>query len=86
MSGVELEPLTNHLLLVLEPEPEKSKTIVLANQLEGLARFGKITAIGPEVRDLKVGMRVLASITAGVEVQAGVVMIAEGAVLGITHL
>jgi hypothetical protein len=83
---VTLSPMTHHLLLVLEPEPEKSKTIVLAGQLEGLARFGKVISIGPEVRDIKVGMRVLASITAGVEVQAGVVMIAEGAVLGIAHL
>jgi co-chaperonin GroES (HSP10) len=82
---VTLDPLTNHLLLALEPEPEKSKTIVLANQLEGLARSGKVIAIGPEVKDIKVGMRIVASITAGVEVQAGVVLISEGAVIGVQH-
>jgi co-chaperonin GroES (HSP10) len=82
---VTLDPLTNHLLLSLEPEAAKSKTIVLAGQLEGLARFGKVVSVGPEVRDLKVGQRVLASITAGVEVQAGVVMVTETNVLGVEH-
>jgi co-chaperonin GroES (HSP10) len=82
---VTLDPLTNHLLLALEPEAAKSKTIVLAGQLEGLARFGKVVSIGPEVRDVKVGQRVMASITAGVEVGPGVVMVTETNVLGVEH-
>ena len=82
-----LSPLTDHLLLTLEPEPEMSSIIAVQKATEGLARFGTIQAIGPEVRDLKPGMRVLASITAGVEMpQESVVMIRETSVMGIIHL
>jgi hypothetical protein len=82
---VVMNPLTNHLLLVLEPEPEQSTVIQVVRNVEGLARFGRVTAVGPEVRDVKPGQRVLASITAGVELGTGVVMIMEGNVLGVEH-
>ena len=85
MSAVVLAPLTNHVLLRLEPEPERSTIIHVQKATVDLARFGKITATGPEVRDVKVGHRVLASITAGVELSEGVVMVKESAVLGIEH-
>lgn len=78
-------PLCDNLLLVLEPEPEMSSIIAVQKQTQGLARFGEVSAIGPDVRDVVVGQRVLASITAGVEIQEGVVMIREHAVLGLCH-
>ena len=84
--SVAVAPLTNHLLLVIEPMPEKSKLIVSPNLKEDLVRFGTIKAIGPEVRDLKPGQRVIASITAGTELKDNVVMIREPAVLAIEHV
>ena len=79
---VVMSPLTNHLLVALEPDVEPSKIIAVQKATEGLARFGTVTAVGPEVRDVKPGQRILASITAGVELGERVVMISEGAVLG----
>ena len=83
--AVSFQPLVNHLLLTLEPEPEMSSIIHVQKSLVDLVRYGEITAIGPEVRDLKVGQRVLASVTAGVELADGV-LIPETAVLGILTL
>jgi NADPH:quinone reductase-like Zn-dependent oxidoreductase len=80
-----MSPLTNYLLVALEPDVEQSKVIQVVRHVEGLARFGTVTAVGPEVRDVKPGQRVLASITAGVELGERVVMIAESAVLGHVH-
>ena len=85
MSRIVFQPLVNHLLLTLEPEPEMSSIIHVQKALVDLVRYGEITAIGPEVRDLKVGQRVLASVTAGVELAEGV-LIPETAVLGILTL
>jgi hypothetical protein len=79
---VSFQPLLNGLLLTLEPEPEQSSIIQVQKSLVDLVRYGEITAVGPEVRDLKVGQRVLASVTAGVELAAGM-LIPETAVLGI---
>ena len=85
MSRIVFQPLVNQLLLTLEPEPEMSSSIHVQKALVDLVRYGEITAIGPEVRDLKVGQRVLASVTAGVELAEGV-LIPETAVLGILTL
>lgn len=82
---VTLTPLTDCLLMRIEPEPELSSVIAVQKATEGLARFGVVQAIGPEVRDVDVGQRILASITAGVELQDGVVMVRETAVLGLCH-
>jgi hypothetical protein len=82
---VVMNPLTNHLLLALEPDVEPSKIIAVQKATEGLVRFATVTAVGPEVRDVKPGQRVLASITAGVELGDRVVMIAESAILGTVH-
>lgn len=82
---VAMSPLLNNLLLALEPEPEPSSIIAVQKSTEGLARFGRVTSVGPEVRDVKPGQRVLASITAGVEIGRGVVMIPETSVLGVQH-
>lgn len=83
MTTATLAPLTNHLLLTIEPEPEASSIIAVQRATEGLARFGTVTAIGPEVRDVKPGQRVMASITASVQLNDNVHMIAESAVLGV---
>ena len=82
---INFQPLVNNLLLTLEPEPEMSSIIHVQKSLVDLVRYGEITAIGPEVRDLKVGQRVLASVTAGVEMADGI-LIPETAVLGILTL
>jgi hypothetical protein len=78
------DPLVNNLIVRLQPEPEVSTVIQVQKSTEGLCRYGEILAIGPEVRDLKVGQTVLASVTAGVELSDGV-LISENAVLGIVH-
>ena len=83
--AVSFQPLVNHLLLTLEPEPEMSSIIHVQKSLVDLVRYGEITAIGPEVRDLKVGQRVLASVTAGTEMEWGM-LIPETSVLGILTL
>ncbi len=82
---IAFSPLTNHVTLVLEPEPEKSKIIAVQSEVEGLARFATVQAVGPEVRDVKPGMRVLASITAGVQIADSLHMVREDAVLAIQH-
>ena len=82
--SVTFAPLKDGILLALEPEQEVSSIIQVQRFTEGLARMGKVTAVGPEVREIKVGQVVLASITGGVEL-AGGVLITEKAVLGIRH-
>ena len=82
---VVFNPLLSNVVLRLEPEPERSTVIHVQKTLVDLARFGTITAVGPEVRDVRVGHRVLASITAGVELSDGVVMVKESAILGVEH-
>lgn len=81
---VACEPLWNQLLLVLDPEPEQSSIIQVQKNLVDLTRFATVKAVGPEVRDVKIGQRVLASVTAGVELPQGI-LITESAVLGILH-
>jgi hypothetical protein len=81
---ISFQPLTNHVLLTLEPEPEMSSVIAVQRSHEGLARFGEVVGVGPEVRDVKVGQRVLASITASVDIPSGT-LISEDSVLGIEH-
>lgn len=83
--SVTYTPLLNHVLLALEPEPEQSSVIQVQRATVGLTRFATVTAIGPEVREVKVGQRVLASLTAGVEIGEGVVMVPESSVLGVAH-
>lgn len=73
-------PLTNHLLLRLEPESQRSSLVHVQKSTQDLVRFGEVLTTGPEVRDTKKGQRVLASITAGIELQEGVVLIAETSV------
>jgi hypothetical protein len=80
--AVSFHPLINHVLLTLEPEPEQSSIIAVQKAVVDLVRYGRVTAIGPEVRDVKVGQRVLASVTAGVELDWGV-LIPESSVLGL---
>jgi hypothetical protein len=75
--SVEFQPLINNLLIRLEPEPERSKLIHAHKATQDLVRFGLVLTVGPEVRDIRKGQRVLASITAGIELQEGVVMVAE---------
>ena len=82
--SVEFQPLISNVLIKVEPEPELSSVIAVQRSLEGLCRYGTVLAIGPEVRDVKVGQRVLASITAGVEMAQGT-LIAETAIVGIVH-
>lgn len=79
--SVQFTPLMDNLVVQIEPEPEMSRTIQVQRAVEGLCRFARVVSCGPECRDVKRGQRVLASVTAGVELQAGVIMIAEKSVL-----
>ena len=81
--SVTFTPTRDGILLALEPSPPKSQIIAVAGGTEDLVRFGKIVAVGPEVRDATVGQRVLASITAGVEIQNEVQLIEERNILGV---
>jgi hypothetical protein len=76
---ISFQPLRNNILLSVEPEPPKSSLLLTPSQTEGLCRYAKVLSVGPEVRFVKPGERVLASLTAGVELASGVV-ISEAAV------
>jgi hypothetical protein len=80
--SVQFLPLRNYVLLDVEPEPEMSSVIQVQKATEGLVRFATITAIGPDVKDAQVGQRVMASLTAGVEMEWGT-LIQEPAILGL---
>ena len=82
---ITISPLTNHVILAVEPEPEKSKLIHVQSAVEGLARFARVQSVGPEVRDVKVGQRVLASLTAGAQIADKVTMVTEEAILGVVQ-
>ncbi len=82
--SVQFIPFMSNMIIQLEPTPPRSKILAMPGQMEDMARFATVVSIGPEVRDIKKGQRILASITAGVELQAGVVMIAECSVLAVT--
>ena len=77
---VSFTPLTNHLLIELEPQPRRSQIIEEPMERAKLTRFAKVLSVGPEVRDVKPGDRIIASITAGQELPWGH-LISESAVL-----
>lgn len=79
---VTFQPLRNGVLLDLEPDPEPSKVIAIAGGTEKLVKFATVVAVGPEVRDAKVGQRVLCSITASQEI-LGHHLIQEPAIIGL---
>ncbi len=81
--SVTFNPLRSGVLIALEPEPEQSKIIAVQKAHVDLVRYGTVQAIGPEVRDAKVGQRVLASITASVEVPGGLHLIKEENIIGL---
>jgi hypothetical protein len=76
---ISFQPLRNQILLSVEPAPPRSALLDTPYQTEPLCRYAKVVAVGPEVRFVKPGERVLASLTAGVELASGVV-ISEAAV------
>lgn len=79
--SVAFEPQGNLVLLSIEPDPEQSKIIAVQRSTEGLVRFGTVLSVGPEVRDVRPGVRVMASITAGVEIPGGV-LVPESSIMG----
>jgi NADPH:quinone reductase-like Zn-dependent oxidoreductase len=82
--SVIFHPTIDRLLVTLEPEPEMSQVIQVQKKYAGLCRWGTVTAIGPEVRDVKPGQRVLCNIIAGVEMAQGM-LIDEDAVWAHEH-
>jgi hypothetical protein len=80
--SVTFEPAGNYVLLALEPDPEQSTIIQVQRSTEGLVRFGVVQAVGPEVRDARPGMRVMAGISAGVEIPGGI-LIRESSIMGL---
>ena len=80
--SVTFQPLRNGVLLALEATPERSSIIAVQRSIEDLVRFATIVAVGPDVKDAKVGQRVIASVTAGAEVPGGT-LVNETAIIGL---
>lgn len=76
-------PLKNFVVIELEQEAITNQGLIqLVGGTEPLVRYAKVLTTGPEVRDLRAGQRVLASITAGVELSdQGHVVIPQDAIL-----
>lgn len=68
---VTLAPVRDQVLVTLEPEPEASQIVATVKAASDRLRWAVVRAVGPEVRDVRVGRRVLLSILAGVEVAGG---------------
>lgn len=77
---VRMQPLGARILVELIPLPEKVGSIILPSRRE-TAVPAKVLGIGPEVRDVQVGDRVLIPALSGQEV-GGNRIIAESNVLG----
>ena len=81
---VQLEPLGRMLVIRAEaPHALKSDVIAVVDFSPKPAVRGEVLAIGPEVRDITVGQRVIFSKLQGYEVDLGqpLVLLQEGAVL-----
>lgn len=76
-------PLTNFVVLELEAETVMDPgVIMLVGGTEPRVRYAKVVSVGPEVRDMRPGRRVLASITAGVDLgDDHHIVLAEDAIL-----
>lgn len=75
-------PLTNFVVLELEAEAVVDPgVIMLVGGTEPRVRYATVLSVGPEVRDMRPGRRVLASITAGVDLTDGHIVIPEDAIL-----
>lgn len=75
-------PLTNFVVIELEDEVSVPMGVIqLVGGTEPLVRYGRVLSVGPDVRDMRPGRRVLASITAGVELSDGHVVLPETAIL-----
>lgn len=82
--AITFDPLGDRILIEVEPEPDLSPLLYVQKDHEDLARFAKILALGPEVRGLSVGQRILASVLAGTIMAQGTV-ITQQQVLGVIH-
>jgi co-chaperonin GroES (HSP10) len=77
---VTLQPTANRVLVSLRPLPEMTGSIHRVSRSE-YARAADVIAVGPEVRDVKVGDVVLVSALAGQLVGDNVLM-PEAAIMG----
>jgi co-chaperonin GroES (HSP10) len=75
-----LNPTGNRLLVRLRPLPEKTGLIIRVNSDEA-ARPADVLAIGPNVRDVKMGRGVVVSTLAGQLVGEDIIL-PESSVLG----
>lgn len=73
MTTVVLEPLRDLVLVRLRPLPEKTGSIIRVQRNE-IARKADVLAVGPEVRDVKVGWGVVVNPLAGQEVGEGLLL------------
>lgn len=76
---VTVEPLRNMLTVRPLPPPAYGGRLVVLDTQEAASR-GEVLAVGPEVKDIKVGDGVVFSRLQGFEVQ-GVILLSEGAIL-----
>lgn len=73
-------------ILATRAEPPKPKSSLILVQGEGPATYYDVVAVGPEVRDIRAGQRILASSMVGqdLDLPSGPhVLLAESAVMGI---
>jgi co-chaperonin GroES (HSP10) len=77
-----IAPLRNMILVKLEdaPEPARASGIVVARLEREPSCHAVVLAIGPDVRETRVGAHVVVSRLQGIEI-AGQVMLQESAVL-----
>ena len=68
-----LQPLQDYILVRLLPEPARSTVLVVLSS-PSRAQPAEVVAVGPEVRDVKPGEKVLVSKLAGQEVGDRVIL------------
>lgn len=78
---MKVTPLRAFVLVVLEHTTERTAgTLVLPQFAQQPSVFARVRAIGPDVRDVRVGARVIVSRLQGIEIADGV-LLPESAVL-----
>ena len=76
---VRVEPLRDLILVALRPIPDKTGSIIRVSHFTP-ARWANVLAVGPEVRDVSVGMGVLVNPLIGTVIEGGL-LYPEGSIL-----
>ncbi len=68
MPAVTIAPLADYLTVRLEPIPRRSRILETVEDLHTSSRWARIQALGPRVRELQEGQRVLISVHQGIAI------------------